>query len=544
MQIFRRNRRCRLKSTVFPRFPVPARPLLSLVGARGGVIMTSCKISLLVALVSVTAFPTISRAAVPFSGCRGDSSFMRCCTRDFVPGHASGNFELMPTQTDFGSQCSSRGGYLYLSSEPCTLRTASHGRLRNQAQIRCELPAAGVGPGQPPIAPPITPPITPPSVDPGTSGNGTETVPIPSAARADFPGPIAGLIGSSYLDITVSVSPFYGAGTYLEYGFMGRGPNTWTIGNLRSAARLGTVMQFGFEPYADMTTDEVSSLESNGLLPEEFALHRASANSVEFTLAQIRDAIRGRGSLDTINGSPRDNARNNLLNRFYDGLTSWADVLHNFGQTVLLRPMSEMNDATARWQLSSAQSKALESRAGEVGARAQLYAEIWGMIYDVFQARGASNVKFLFIPLVHQGNRTDRSAEGTRAALEALRRIDPAKVDALGLNVYTTQYATSTQVQTNSFASLTQEWLQWLRNVPGYSSKPLTVGEMGVGQLNRSTGGENPESNRIKWIREAFSSARSQGFSMATYFDADNSACVTDECTQALAQAIKSFQER
>lgn len=509
--------------------------------------MTSCKISLLLAVVSVTAFPSLSQAAAPFSGCRGDSPLMRCCTRDFVPGHSSGNFELMPTQTDFGSQCSSRGGYLYLSSESCTLRTASHGRLRNQAQIRCELPATGTSSPVPVPAPGANsgggndqPPVDPPSVDPGTSG----TIPLPNASRADFPGPIAGLIGSSYLDITVSVSPFFGAGTYLEYGFMGRGPNTWTIGNLRSAARLGTVMQFGFEPYADMTSDEISTLESSGLLPDEFALHRASANSVEFTLAQIREAIRGRGNLDTINGGTRANARNNLLNRFYDGLTTWADVLHNFGQTVLLRPMSEMNDATARWQLSSAQSKALESSAGEVGARAQLYAEIWGMIYDVFQARGATNVKFLFIPLVHQDNRTDRSAEGTRAALEALKRIDPAKIDALGLNVYTTQYATSAQVQANSFASLTQYWLQWLRSVPGYSSKPLTVGEMGVGQINRSTGGENPESNRIKWIREAFSSARSQGFSMATYFDADNSACVTDECTQALAQAIKSFQER
>jgi beta-mannanase len=202
-----------------------------------------------------------------------------------------------------------------------------------------------------------------------------------------------------------------------------------------------------------------------------------------------------------------------------------------------------MNENAARWQLTNPKSRALESAAGQVTKRAEVYARIWGRLREIFREAGASNVKFLFAPLSHTGNYKDSSREPVRVTLEALRRIPASQVDIIGLNVYATAYSTPEQLRDHTFESLSDGWIRWLRAVPGMETKPLAIGEMGIGRTNSSTGVPNSETHRIQWIREAYASSKKMGFSLSTYFNRDKWACVQETCRKVLGDSIRSFQE-
>lgn len=67
-----------------------------------------------------------------------------------------------------------------------------------------------------------------------------------------------------------------------------------------------------------------------------------------------------------------------------DYITSWADGLKTYGDTVYLRPMHEMNGVWYPWSAQTGVQTAAD------------YVAAWRHIVDVFRARGATNVKWVW----------------------------------------------------------------------------------------------------------------------------------------------------
>lgn len=349
----------------------------------------------------------------------------------------------------------------------------------------------------------------------------------------------AGLIDNSFMH----EHPFWlGAKTYLDYGFIGAGPNYWTRQYFERAKKLGTTIQIGFEPYVRVSPETLTELKRLKLLPGVFATHKNSADAIEFTLEQLRDALKWHGRRPADSTLPASVLFAGLHNQMYAGCVAWAKEVARHGAPVIIRPLSEMNEGVQRWKLTCPESKKLEKRAGDTAARASIFGDIWLSLQRIFKDNGATNAKFAFCPLAHTGNYTARERSGTKVTLEALRKLPAWSIDYVGINVYTTTYDTAEQRKANSFESLASGWMTWLEAATGYVPRQFIVGEMGIGQASSKTGKPIPEELRREWISDAFRAASEADFENVTYFNRDKWACRDTQTEKLLGDLIRGFQ--
>ena len=173
----------------------------------------------------------------------------------------------------------------------------------------------------------------------------------------------------------------------------------------------------------------------------------------------------------------------------------------DWGKRVYIRPFSEMNDGSegATWELGN--------RSRGTNTPAQL-AKAWVLLHDVMDQEGATNALYTFAPLA--ARRVGRRAE----MAETLNLIPRGYIDAFGLNVYTrplSHYGENSERYV-SFSELVQPWLAIQENSP-HRGLPRMVPEMAC-----STQGS--ETERARWIKEAFQYGKEHGFKAMTYFNA------------------------
>ena len=378
----------------------------------------------------------------------------------------------------------------------------------------------------------------------------------PALAAQSSPLPrAAGILGNG------SIDEYWGDGrpnpkTNLEYAYWGRGPNSWTPGMLATAADRGITPQIALEGRVDLSEDLKARLDSAGLLDLPISAvsdgtpgpnpspqtHLRNTDYLVLTLKDLRDSLDGSGALPTDAGLPRAlQARNTILNANHQGLLSWIALLKDYGDAhpnspVVIRPLSEINDGTYVWQLGHPGARKLDAP-GEFQNRSRLYAQVFRTVRKLFREGGATQVLFAIMPLAQQLNYQDRSIESTRATLSTIKQIGADSIDLIGLTVYTSRLNTAEARKNHQLGSLVQNWLIWIRGIPGFESKPWIVGEMGVKDTTSEA--------RTQWITHAFTDAHKLGARQVTYFNDGACRCAPEDaaCNRALADGVRLFQE-
>jgi hypothetical protein len=169
------------------------------------------------------------------------------------------------------------------------------------------------------------------------------------------------------------------------------------------------------------------------------------------------------------------------------------------GKWFFIRPFSEMNDATAGapWEFGSTLHR----------NSPQDLAHAWMLLRSAFNDEGATNAIFIFSPLA--AYRVHREKD----VLAALNLIPVGDIDAFGVNLYSrpmTAYGGSS-AEPIPFAQLAQPWLGVLAS-SHHHGIPLAVAEIGVSN-------QAVDSQRARWLNEAFGFAQHHGFVMLTYFN-------------------------
>ena len=209
---------------------------------------------------------------------------------------------------------------------------------------------------------------------------------------------------------------------------------------------------------------------------------------------------------------------------------------------VYLRPMSEMNDAAAAWQLAT-------HGTGNTPGR---FARAWCRLHSVFDREGASNVLFMFN--VMSGSTSPMRGDRIR---KTLTLIPPAYIDALGIHPYAR--AQQPGAEPLPFSRLVEPWMRLFAEA-GHPTTPVIIGEMGVSgnplppshprrndpaALSPGTPAyQQWDEARARWIREAFASAAGHGLPLVTYFDQLDTHWRVDpgsRAHQALRQEIERY---
>lgn len=269
------------------------------------------------------------------------------------------------------------------------------------------------------------------------------------------------------------------------------------LATLALAKSSGFVLQIGFEPNLLSNQDLVSALQGKGKLTNYSKAHVLKgevADTVWLKFSEKKNlGILPQGLLATrdSSGVVKLTVSAPYLNYVYQNLLKWARVLGNANQPIYLRPMSEMNLDGAMWELGS----------NGAGNTAIAFAQAWIEIRAVITS---PHVYFLFDVSSWSGIEIDPKIH------DVLDAIPPDEIDALGIHPYS---ATDNGGTPPSFKSIVQPWESFFSRMPGYGSKPIVIGEMGV-KRNHQTDAE-----RAAWIASAFQYARAKHYSMVTYYD-------------------------
>lgn len=270
-----------------------------------------------------------------------------------------------------------------------------------------------------------------------------------------------------------AATAYPGSKTYLWYKSIGADPKSVPDSYFQAAKQAGITPQFGFE-------------------------------SGEHGLPAMRRALEGKGAL------PETSPANIEANQLFRQMGAWADRLKDQGP-VIFRPLSEMNDATGAWEF------------GKPGNTPKDYAFIWKEMRSLFDAHGATNLRWSFTVLAVDGNpRFDK-------VKETLKLIPPGMIDNVGLN----PYSMKANGKYESFEQLVSPWLKLFQDTGHGKARPV-VSEMGVSNnwkthgvagnkdanevAKGSPGYARLDAERATWIREAFAFARKKGFASLTYF--------------------------
>ncbi len=222
----------------------------------------------------------------------------------------------------------------------------------------------------------------------------------------------------------------------------------------------------------------------------------------------------------------------------YQDALAWARYLKGKG-LVMLRPLSEMNDAGGSWELG-----AVRQHPGNTPAA---FAQAWCRLHRVFDEAGATNVLFLFD--VFEGTPTP---SGGSLVSAALRAIPKDQVDAVGIHPYSRLRSGAHPI---SFQAMVAPWIALYRRA-GFS-KPVVIGEMGVSDNRSGPNAPAAQKNaahdqvpaawdreRAQWIHDAFAYARRAGIAMITYFDQQDTnwrLAHGSQAQRALANEIAHF---
>lgn len=163
----------------------------------------------------------------------------------------------------------------------------------------------------------------------------------------------------------------------------------------------------------------------------------------------------------------------------FDGyITRWANAMATYGGTVYLRPMHEMNGDWYPW-------------GGTVNANSPtLYIAAWQRIHGIFQAAGATNVRWVWSPMVESspdvpGNALERYYPGTEF------------VDVLALDGYNWG---ADAVAYGGWRSFDEVFAAAYARIARLGPQPVWIAETGAS----ATGGD-----KAGWVRDMFASAPS-----------------------------------
>jgi hypothetical protein len=304
----------------------------------------------------------------------------------------------------------------------------------------------------------------------------------------DYP---AGLTSGVFLGggADQAAQEFPGSGTSLFYKGLAANPATLPDASFTAARNAKVIPQIGFES-GDSKSDPAD----------------------RYNLKDLRGALEGKGRLPEKAANGKPIANNIRLNDCYWQLTAWADHLKGQGP-IIFRPLSEMNDSGGDWEL------------GHAGNTTQDYAAVWNEMHDLFQARGATNLRWTFDVLAVQGQ--PRAAQ----IRDVLSHIPAKNIDNVGMN----PYAMKVDGKFESFSSLVSPWLSMFQQTGHGNARPV-ISEMGVSnnpKTHNVPGNKDPnavakgsaayqalDAQRAQWIQDAFSYARAHHFASVTYFTA------------------------
>jgi hypothetical protein len=205
-------------------------------------------------------------------------------------------------------------------------------------------------------------------------------------------------------------------------------------------------------------------------------------------------------------------------------------ILDRSGVEVYLRPLSEMNDGSAPWELNFL-------RGGRVVNTTESFVRAWDLLAKRVRAKRSPSLKLLFSPMV---NRQRYSIGEVR---EILLQIPPSQIDLFAPTVYSRPdfYFGGDAKSYDRAALLLEPWLRMLQSTP-HADLPLAVAELGF--FNAGLWQE-----QTRALDQAVSDLRARGFSYLLYFQAGNAkrdwaipAGVVS--TGRLRAAIERFQER
>jgi beta-mannanase len=191
--------------------------------------------------------------------------------------------------------------------------------------------------------------------------------------------------------------------------------------------------------------------------------------------------IIGRGSYPMITWEPwnyKDNKREwnhaAVLSGKYDAyILKWARAIKNWGKSIFLRPMHEMNGNWYPWCVN------------HNGNTYVSFIAVWKYLVDKFNAVGAYNVTWVWCP----GNVSLPSSN-------SIKRCYPGDeyVDWLGVDGY--NFGTS-QAWGSKWESFREMFKSVYNEITGLSRKPLMIGEFASSEI----GG-----NKANWISDALGS--------------------------------------
>jgi beta-mannanase len=166
---------------------------------------------------------------------------------------------------------------------------------------------------------------------------------------------------------------------------------------------------------------------------------------------------------------PNYSLRNIANGQFDDYVREWANGLAAFQQPVLIRFAHEMNHAVYPWSV------------GVNGNTAEDYVAAWRHIHDLFTAAGATNVSWVWSPLIWW--------EGAMA-LEPLFPGD-AFVDWVALDGYN-------NVDWGGWQSFSQLFSASYQKLTALSTKPVMIAEVASAE---------PAGSKSQWITDTYAKA-------------------------------------
>lgn len=195
---------------------------------------------------------------------------------------------------------------------------------------------------------------------------------------------------------------------------------------------------------------------------------------------QVFANIAAGGSVPMVTWMPQDyrNGTNQpqfrlsqILNGRYDTfITQWAQALASHNGPIFMRLAHEMNGNWYPWGH------------GVGGNTPEQYIAFWRHVHGIFQANGATNVKWVWAPNIDNSD-------------PALFFPGDVYIDWVGLSLYN-----------NADWGIWRSFAEWLgptyNRVTSLTSKPLMIAEVGSGEGKSTVGGDKGQ-----WIRDMYETA-------------------------------------
>jgi hypothetical protein len=192
-------------------------------------------------------------------------------------------------------------------------------------------------------------------------------------------------------------------------------------------------------------------------------------------------------------------ASDSFITTFASEVAGWGAAQVAAGQSplVFLRLMHEMNVAGWEWSVDDSSSPCGYTTAAQ-------FIAAWQHIYNIFQAQGATNAKFVWCI-------NNNSTTGFMDAYPGDAYVDYAAIDGYNWGSQYNVWQTFNQVFSTAYAAIT-----------AVTSKPIIIAEWASVEAGS---GDPPGVSKAAWITDAFNQLLSGNYSQiqyAVWFDQDN----------------------